>query len=352
MTMRTNCVRRTNCVQRTNLVRRTITSRFFLALVCGILLAATMAAGSAAASGDAVPAEPITYAQVIGNSAAVYASPSDAADGLPPETVYGAGFIWFSLASADPIVQDNQLWYQVRPNGYVPADELRIFAPSQFQGIALTDTPDKPIAWIVYGTRVSPAPGVPAPANAPRLAKYTAVTILQEQQVGDWKWYRIGDNQWVEQRQVGVVKPSPRPADIGASDKWIEVNLYEQTLAAYEGDRMVYATLVSSGLPQWPTRPGLFHIWAKVRSDKMSGAEGYPDYYYLNDVPWIMYFDQAIALHGAYWHDRFGAPHSHGCVNLAPSDAQWLFDWATPVADSANWTLSSSENPGTWVWVH
>ncbi len=331
---------------------RRILVRILLALVCGFALTAIRSAGSARRLSAAAPVPPLAYAQLAGNSAAVYADPSDAANGLPPQAVYGAGFIWLSLASPDPIDVNDQLWYQIRPNGYVLADELRVFAPSEFQGIVMDRTPDKPIAWIVYGTRASPAPGAPPAADATPLAKYTAVTILQEQQVGNWKWYRVGDHQWVEQRQVGVVRPSPRPAGVGANDKWIEVNLYEQTLAAYEGDRMVYATLVSSGLPQWPTRTGLFQIWAKVQSDKMSGADGYPDYYYLNDVPWIMYFDQAIALHGAYWHDRFGAPHSHGCVNLAPADAHWLYDWATPAAGPSNWTLASAENPGTWVWVH
>jgi lipoprotein-anchoring transpeptidase ErfK/SrfK len=170
--------------------------------------------------------------------------------------------------------------------------------------------------------------------------------------VGDRTWYRIGENQWVEQRQVGIVSRSPRPEGVGPADKWIEVNLFEQTLAAYEGDRMVYATLVSSGLPRWPTPTGLFRIWAKVAMSKMSGRDGFPDYYFLQDVPWIMYFNGSVALHGAYWHDRFGARHSHGCVNLSPIDAKWLFDWTAPKADPRAWTLPTPEEPGTWVWVH
>jgi lipoprotein-anchoring transpeptidase ErfK/SrfK len=106
------------------------------------------------------------------------------------------------------------------------------------------------------------------------------------------------------------------------------VNLFEQTLAAYVGDRMVYATLVSSGLPGWNTPPGLFQVWQKVKAGKMSGAENRPDYYFLEDVPWSLYFNQDVALHGAYWHNSFGYKHSHGCVNLAPLDAKWLFEWA------------------------
>ncbi|MER3459517.1 MAG: hypothetical protein C4309_13610 [Chloroflexota bacterium] len=146
---------------------------------------------------------------------------------------------------------------------------------------------------------------------------------------------------------------SPRPEGVGPTEKWIEVNLYEQTLAAYEGDRMVYATLVSSGLPQWATPEGLTRIWIKLRVAKMSGAEGRSDYYFLEDVPWIMYFNKAVGLHGAYWHDGFGYVRSHGCVNLAPRDAEWLFNWTTPVVpEGTNSVLSTEDNPGTWVWVH
>ncbi len=83
----------------------------------------------------------------------------------------------------------------------------------------------------------------------------------------------------------------------------------------------------------------------------MSGREGYPDAYFLEKVPWSMYFDKDVALHGAYWHDKFGTRRSHGCVNLSPADAHWLFDWTAPTSRS-NWTLSTLESPGTWVWVH
>ena len=123
---------------------------------------------------------------------------------------------------------------------------------------------------------------------------------------------------------------------------WTEVDLYEQTFAAYEGDQMVYATLISSGLNRWPTREGLFQVWDRWYERKMSGAEGQVDYYYLEDIPYIMYFDElmGIGLHGTYWHDRFGYKHSHGCVNMPIKDAEWTFNW-------------SAEAPNDlWVWVH
>ncbi len=295
---------------------------------------------------------PFAYVQMNANSLPVYAQPSDAATGEPPEQLYGAGFVWMSLADPSPVYQEGHAWYKIRPDGYVPAEDVTVFQPSEYQGIALAQAREKPFGWIVFGARVSNTPGTAAIKTATFLPRYSLVTIYEERKVGDWTWYRIGENQWVEQRQVGIVKPSPRPEGVAPEDKWIEVNLYEQTLAAYEGDRMVYATLVSSGLPRWPTPTGLSRIWAKAASSKMSGRDGYPDYYFLQDVPWIMYFDGAVALHGAYWHDRFGAPHSHGCVNLSPKDALWLFNWTTPSPGPNNWTLPKPDDAGTWVWVH
>ena len=91
----------------------------------------------------------------------------------------------------------------------------------------------------------------------------------------------------------------------------------------------------------------------KLEKNKMSGREGKADYYYLEDVPWIMYFNKDMALHGAYWHDRFGYQHSHGCVNLSPLDAKWLFDWTSPAYVEGEEVVYPSEaEPGTWVWVH
>jgi len=93
---------------------------------------------------------------------------------------------------------------------------------------------------------------------------------------------------------------------------------------------MVFATMVSSGIEPFYTRPGLFQIAQKKTSETMTGTfeSDRSDFYYLEDVPWTMYFDGDRALHGAYWHSWFGYPLSHGCVNLSTGDSHWLFDWA------------------------
>lgn len=123
-------------------------------------------------------------------------------------------------------------------------------------------------------------------------------------------------------------QPTNRPFGIAAGERWVDVNLSSQTLTAYEGDFAVMSTLISSGLPAWPTVTGQFRVYLRYESQTMDGSRlGYD--YYLTGVPYVMYFYQDYALHGTYWHSNFGYPMSHGCVNLETGDAEWLFDFTT-----------------------
>ena len=105
--------------------------------------------------------------------------------------------------------------------------------------------------------------------------------------------------------------------------KWIEVNLSEQTLTAWQGDVAVMHTLISSGVSAHPTVTGRFTIGDKYKAQRMTGP-GYD----LPNVPWVMYFYSGYAIHGAYWHNNFGTPMSHGCVNMRNNEAQMLYEWA------------------------
>ncbi len=108
--------------------------------------------------------------------------------------------------------------------------------------------------------------------------------------------------------------------------KWIEVDLSDQMVVAYENGVPVRAFVISSGLPQWPTVEGTFRIWAKTAAQTMSGGSRVAgDYYSLPNVQWVSYFYEDYGLHGAYWHNNFGQPMSHGCVNMTNDDAEWLF---------------------------
>jgi lipoprotein-anchoring transpeptidase ErfK/SrfK len=108
-----------------------------------------------------------------------------------------------------------------------------------------------------------------------------------------------------------------------ATERWIDVNLSGQQLVAYEGDTPVYWVTVSTGLPGTPTVTGQYRIYVKYPAQTMSGPG-----YYLPDVPYVMYFYLGYGIHGTYWHNNFGQPMSHGCVNTPTPDAQWLYNWA------------------------
>lgn len=137
------------------------------------------------------------------------------------------------------------------------------------------------------------------------------------------------------------------------TEKWIDVDLSEQRVVAYEGTEPVRAFVISSGLPGTPTVKGTFRIWAKVPVQDMSGGNrAAGNYYYLEDVPWVQYFYEDYAFHGTTWHANFGSPASRGCINMSPADAEWLFRWAGPTANGAGWLISDNSNPGTLVVVH
>jgi LysM repeat protein len=125
--------------------------------------------------------------------------------------------------------------------------------------------------------------------------------------------------------------PTPRPQPtipMGKfGPKWVDVDLSTQTMTAYEGQVPVYTSKMSSGLPRYPTVEGTYRVYARYVQTRMKGGEG-ADYYNIPDVPYTLYFYSGYALHGAYWHDSFGTPQSHGCVNLPVDAAKWVFEWA------------------------
>ncbi|MDX1687169.1 MAG: L,D-transpeptidase [Candidatus Promineifilaceae bacterium] len=233
-----------------------------------------------------------------------------------------------------------RLWYRVADDHWARAEDVHVVEESKLTGVEINVEPERPFGWVRHVVRPSPEAGVLPPEDTPWISRYTFVEIYDVVEGEDDRiWYNIGDGRWVKEIYVALVDVSPRPEDVGEDEFWVEVDLYEQVMAAYEGDRMVYAGLVATGIPPFDTNEGLFQVWAREEETHMYGGE-LDDYYYLQDVPHTQFFDEEIALHGAYWHNDFGAVRSHGCVNMPPRDAEWVFNW--------------SENaPNTlWVYVH
>lgn len=258
------------------------------------------------------------YRQIDG-AFSMHASPNS-----PERETFGPGYTFLT------VIEQSGEWSRVGDNQWVQTEILSdAIAPSRFAGALLPHDEELPypVAWTLWHLRGSKTPGGPEAADNPFLYRYTRVYIYATVEVNGYYWYQIGPDQWVHQFKVAKLLPVNKPEEVD-TEKWISVDLYEQVAIAYEGDRPVFATLVSSGLEDWPTNEGIFHVYVRFRRTRMSGAYAQPDFYYLQEVPWTMYFDDQIALHGAYWHDGFGFRRSHGCVNLTITDAHWLFHWA------------------------
>lgn len=239
------------------------------------------------------------------------------------------GFVYISYIDR---VESNGVYYLLQNGGWIPGKGSRIGEYSRFQGLEFRSTPPNSFAWpLPFYTDSIPvrrAPGYNTPLTDRILYPYINMVQVYDTQSADGvDWNMIGPNQWVEARILATVTPNMTPPEGVTTNRWIDVDLAEQTLAVYEDNELVFATVIASGLEPFWTRPGLFQIYQKKEIETMRNNDP-TDYYYLDNVPWTMYFDKARALHGAYWRTRFGYPQSHGCVNLSVGDAHWLFNWA------------------------
>jgi hypothetical protein len=196
-------------------------------------------------------------------------------------------------------------------------------------------------------------PGVAARFTIAGLTGKKAVVRTHTYWETDSDWW-MGDNEAV------IPEPGPPPEGLGPDEKWIDVNLTHQFLIAFEGQKPVFVTLVSSGKKNETdkekdhrTVTGSFRIREKYISATMDDDSASDGPYSIEDVPWIMYFRRGYALHGAFWHDDFGHRRSHGCINLAPWDAKALFQWTDPPLPTG-WhaAFATEEHPGTRVVVH
>lgn len=221
-------------------------------------------------------------------------------------------------------------WLGIEGGQWIHRGDAQESTPSYFTGVMLPEGWEHPFAWVLdlSYTYVSETPGGPPSQDTGRfLQRYEMVWIFDiATDAEGWNWYLIGPNQWVKQTFVSKVRPLDEiPEEV--EGRWVSVDLYEQTLIAYEDHTPVFATIIATGIPPTETNEGLFTVWARLTRDAMSGATGAPDAYALQSVPWIMYFDGGISLHGTYWHDLFGYRQSHGCVNLTISDARFVYEW-------------------------
>lgn len=171
----------------------------------------------------------------------------------------------------------------------------------------------------------------------------------------------VFNNQKITPPKITLLPGDTKSAVLGTAtssgeEKHIYVDLTKQTLSAYEGKKLFMQTLISSG--KWGKTPrGDFKIWVKLRATRMSGGSG-ADFYDLPNVPFVMFFQNeeipggaGFSLHGTYWHNNFGHPMSHGCVNMRITDAQKLYNWVNPTTTGYT-TYTNSRNEGTKITIY
>jgi hypothetical protein len=284
---------------------------------------------------------PFSYAILGEGATPVYRSLEDAMYGRNEIREIAPGKLRY-ISYIDYAETDFGRFFRMADDTWVSVSS-RVSVPHSYAGgIEFSQTPTTSFGWILpfassIETKLSPGYGVDD-SSGNTVTPYQIVPVYSTQTIDGQEWDLIAPDQWVDGRYIGKVHPTATPPPGVENGRWIEVNLFEQTLSVYDHNNLVFATLIASGLDPFFTKPGLFQIQNKLESTTMSGAfeADRSDYYYLEKVPWTMYYDHARALHGAYWRTAFGYPQSHGCVNLSPADSHWLYDWA---------------NVGDWVYV-
>lgn len=288
-----------------------------------------------------------------------YASVSDArAYAAPVEMLpaYGSyAFTRYRPNHGDPLLVTND-------RRVVRAAELDLFDPSEFSGRELRDAPvpaGQTLAWAIrWRTLIRAEPNADADALA-RVKYHDTLGVVGEGVVGPEgeRWFEVPAAEghargWISDHDIRRFLPLPPAAPVLGGQVTVDVDLDEQVLSIWIEDTPVFVTLISSGKRNDETPPGIYRIENKRAFGKMQSTAQARDPYFVDAVPWTMYFQGRYALHASYWHDMFGHRMSHGCVNLSPRDAKHVFEVSTPTLPDG-WLLvhEHADDPGAVVRV-
>lgn len=285
---------------------------------------------------------PFTFARVIEDgaprlarfpSAIEHAALEQAAAPGAGETLDDLVVEWmegdFFLALEALEQKDGRRYYRSVSGEYVRVDAVEVRPAPEFFGEHV-DADSLPLAFVYGSERVPLLCGdSPAADACGAVHKHVRFPLKTEPPLDTSKVVETPDERFVARQHVRIAARIDRPAGVPSGAKWVHIDLSEQTLVAYEDERPVYATLVSTGKAGHETPTGLYRTQRKYVSTTMRGRDPVEGTYHVEQVPWTLYYNGAYAVHAAYWHDDFGKVRSHGCTNLAPADARWLFHWSS-----------------------
>lgn len=262
-----------------------------------------------------------------------------------------AGF-YVSIDERNP--DDQSAFLRTVRGGYVRDSLLDVPTPSRHHGVVLGGGSRLPLAFTLRdGThRLRRVGTTRRYESAGTLERHSAIDVAEMIDRNGSSYLVDREGYTIRRSAVRIAAAVARPPRVRENHRWLHISLGEQTLVAYEGDTPVYATSVSTGREGFETPTGLYRIQSKHVSTTMDDLTSEEGAYQIEDVPWTMYFEGNYALHTAFWHDQFGRVRSHGCVNLSPADARWVFHWAGPHLP-ASWhgVFADRERVGTWVYI-
>lgn len=247
-----------------------------------------------------------------------------------------------------------QAFWRTR-EGFIPEAQIRRHRGSSFAGVRLdeVDAPALPLAWALArpgAERSSVAVHAAPRAGSKVVGRLSPRTVVS---VGPTEhgFVQVGDG-WIAAADLRVARRTEAPRGVGEGERWVDIDLGQQVLVAYEGGAPLYATMISSGRAGHRTPTGVYRIERKVAERTMNSMSDSDEEYRVAKVPWTAYFATGYALHAAYWHDGFGRPRSHGCVNLAPRDARELYAFLAPAVEPGYAEIYGHEaQPGSTVRV-
>lgn len=241
----------------------------------------------------------------------------------------------------------------------MPERDLERYRPSSFEGRDLLAEPvpeAQQLAWAVDWPETTVRVAADPLAEATRFVDYHGQMYVKPEviEVGATLWYELVDGGFVRARDIRRQEPVEALVgeDVAEDEIWVDVDIDQQVLTVVRGATPIYTTLISSGL-KGPTPRGLFRINKKVAYGSMSSSPGASEAYAVEAVPYVQYIHEGIALHSAYWHDRFGFRISHGCINLSPRDARHVYSLTGPHARDGWMDVYEDEGDlGTRVRIH
>ena len=263
----------------------------------------------------------------------------------------------FFLSLGEKVIEQGRSYYRTARGAYVAASEVSRYEAKDFQGVALGEM-TYPFGYTKKETKLIELTADNKLKVVKTLDRRMFVDLDEETEVAGKPYMITAERLLIRKDHLNIPEPQPLPKGLEPWERWVDVSLSKQLLVAYEGTRPVYTTLVSTGKKgsledPYDTPKGRWRIYSKHISTTMDGNSASDGNYSIQDVPWTMFFYGSYALHGAFWHKGFGAVRSHGCVNLGPSDARWLFQWTTPfLPEGWHGVNATDESPGSTVIVH